>query len=59
MKEDHGLTRLYKNGDLKDFFQEDVEAAEKDGWKDTPQSVTQAASSGTTTLEKKPVESKR
>jgi len=39
-----GLTRLYKNGMSVDLCNEDIEEALKDGWKDEPQPVTQAAS---------------
>lgn len=43
MEENVGLTCLYKNGESKNFTSDQVEAAEKDGWKDEPQPVTQAA----------------
>ena len=39
MTEHIGMTCLYKNGESKNFIPEEVEAAEKDGWKDTPQPV--------------------
>lgn len=54
MEEDQGLTCLYKNGESKNFLGAEVEEAEKEGWKDTPQPVEQAAAaSGATTLKNK------
>ena len=44
MNEHIGMTCLYKYGEFKNFRPEEVEAAEKEGWKDTPQPVTQAVS---------------
>ena len=53
MTEHIGMTCLYKNGESKNFRPDEVEAAEKDGWKDTPQPVVKPAALGTTTLENK------
>lgn len=36
MAELMGKTCLYKDGESKHFESEDVEAAEEDGWKDSP-----------------------
>jgi hypothetical protein len=43
MTEGNGLTRLYKDGEYKDFKADEVIAAEQEGWKDSPQSLEDSA----------------